>query len=273
MPAPSYIEPAYLSVLSGITDVQSVIDAMRTALLAAGWTEPVGNTFQTPINNSGRLFKVAFTRTSATQLDATMTDHLNRSATTMRVQIASGDTIAFYYGAHYLYIEDRSNVAWMFFSMMSLSPESEVATQNYLAYGGNRNSAGTSFTPAPCQALTYNVNAGAYVVPANNVSYNMSFKTLAEGDGNSINGGVLMTVGMARRWYPIWPTGIDSVGAPFRFRGRLYNSVMMLNRAVSIGGTYTIPIDQSTTAAFRILNIPPINATDGMYMRSVRVPV
>lgn len=267
MASPAYIEPAYVSVISATTDVQDILDDMRTNLLAIGWTEPSANTFKTPVNSNGRFFQVAFTRSSATSLTAVMTDDFARAGGTCRFDITGATQVcAVYYGAHYVHIENRSQEDWIWFSMLSLSPESETAHQNYCTFGSRKNSAGSAVGNATL-AFGYNVTGGAYDTVAGN-SGNIQFFTNASETTSSH--GNSRTPSGARRWYPAWVTNLDASSVR-RFRGRLYNILLAWDSVVNVGSEYSIPIDEATVAAFRVLNMT-VNTANGSLRRAIRVP-
>lgn len=71
MPAPEFLTGQYSwewGVAAGATDVQDVIDALVTRLLARGWTHLGGGIYRTPSDAAGRYFRVQPVRISATRL-------------------------------------------------------------------------------------------------------------------------------------------------------------------------------------------------------------
>jgi len=251
MATPAWIIPAFYDRLTGVADVQAIIDRLDALLKAVGvgWTEPVADTFQTPNDPAGRNFKLAFVRASATRLQCTMTDDQGRATVQKEMQISGTVAIQIYYSTRYVYIinetvADGRDYLWA--NMLTLFPESETVHNKYCVFYGGRNNAGAQSIPE-CNVMQSINAAGVYADRPDAV-----MAPYVQQLGSTVLAIPIHSSG-GRRWSPYWHIGADPAGT--RIRGRLYNALVMASTAVVIGNEYNVPIDQSNLGVFKVANM------------------
>ncbi|HEU4335426.1 MAG TPA: hypothetical protein VFT32_13105 [Candidatus Eisenbacteria bacterium] len=259
-----YIETPYEHVITGVADVQAIIDAMKAQLPAAGYTNPVGDEMKTPVDAAGRFMTLLPVRAAANRLQLSIRDDLGRVSTVREMQVASSPTVAIYFGAHYCYIENRVQAESVWASMMSLWPAAENAHPDYHAMHGTRTSAGTDDgNGGTSRCIVWNQNTLAYQQERRFLGHVPLFVGLARASRDRYTSG-------GRRWNARLVYGRDSGG--YAIRGRLYNSLWIWRRLTRVGAIHPIPIDDATTGRFRVLNIPYIASEAGERLAMVRVP-
>lgn len=246
MATPTWILPAYHTQLTGVLDVVEIVNAFDTTLVAQGWTEPSANVFQTPNDPWGRWFKLAFTLTSATELRCLLTDDQARAGVdTKRFDISgSGDTIDIFYSPRYVYIVRFSTQDIIHASLLSLSPESELAHNRYCIWNGGQATAG-GFTGSSTRRWQQIDAAGVYADESDNL---MDFDDRAGEEMvfcRDVAGGI--------RFYPAINIGVDAAGN--RIRGRIYNAVVCHSGDADVGDERPVYIGDGTTAIFKALNM------------------
>jgi len=252
MAQPAYIIPANYYSNAAVDDVQHILDDLDTLLAANGWTVTApGGPYTTPVDPWGRWFKLTFTRISATRLDCAMTDDQARVTSTREMQITGTQTINYYYGTRYVYIVNTGQEDTIFATLLSLYPESETVHNRYCVFFGTRTSAGGVSSNTVGCLETVRGDTNAYVVQGT-PSYSLYLVYgCSTGSNTCVNA---RHISGARRWYPAWSAGRDTLGT-YGMRGRLYNVLLMMQGTGLIGTEYTIPVDQATTGVFKILNI------------------
>ena len=267
MAQPAYICAAsYDSFTTVNSDVDDILDRLDTVLAAAGWTVAApGGPYTTPADADGRYFKLTFTRVSATRLSCVMTDDQLRATGSRGMEITGVQTINLYYSTKYLYIVNTGQEDTIYATLLSLYPESETIHHNYCVFFGTRETAGWARNNNICgNNIQVRADTGAYLTQGTPTTY--TFLDYGSEGGSNYCTATRHASG-ARRWYPVWTLGQDG-SSVYRLRGRYYNALIMHYSWVTIGTEYTVPIDEATTAIFKVLNMT--QNTNNQYYMAVR---
>ncbi len=130
----------------GIVDVATIITDFRARVTGQtpAWTEPVADTFKSPVDGVGRFFEVTLNRLSATQLEFIVTDQNAITICDRSIEISGGgDTVNYYTGQFHAWIEilvATPEVAQS--GILDETPLAENAIQNYVWGNGYRNAGG-----------------------------------------------------------------------------------------------------------------------------------
>lgn len=252
MTAPAFLVTPYYDRLTGVDDVQDILDRLSTILTAIGWTESPSGTFTMPADAAGRYMKTALVRFSATRLYQTMTDDYGRSAAQRAMDISGGsDVIDFYYSTNYLYIVNASSGTrydFLWISLLSQSPEAEDSHNNYHACGEGRSTAGSG-SGGVTYASTYNKSVGSYDAYAAKIVYPYCGAVAAG------NAWASHTPSGARRWFPVVWYGSTIVGGTHHVYGKSYNVLVTNLSLANYLATYPVPIDEASSANFMVMNI------------------
>lgn len=133
--------------LPAVGDVQDIIDGFRTEALAQtpAWTEPVAETFESPVDADGRFYRIAMVATTQFRLGLTVTDQNGITIITREIDIDNpGPTsVNIFVGEYHAFIESLTATPELFQSgILDETPQSQVAIQNYVYAGAYRNSGG-----------------------------------------------------------------------------------------------------------------------------------
>lgn len=259
-----WIETPYQHIVTAVADVQAIIDAMKAQMPAAGWTNPTGNEMKTPVDAAGRFMTLLPVRNAANRLQLSIRDDQGRVSTVREMQVASSPNVAIYFGAHYCYIENRAAADIVWATILSLWPAAENAHPDYHAMNGTRTSAGTDDANGDThRVIVWNQNTAAYAQERLFLGQVSSFAGFARANRDRYTSG-------ARRWPARIVCGRDTGG--YAIRGRCYNSAWISRRLTRIGAIHPIPIDEATTARFRVLNMNYTASAGGERLIAVRVP-
>lgn len=132
--------PAVLDVATIITDFRARVTGQSPA-----WTEPVANTFKSPVDGVGRFFEVTLTHTSVTQLGFKVTDQNAIVVCDREIDIdGGGNGVNYYTGQFHAWIESlragTSEIAQS--GILDETPNAENAILNYVYGNGYRNNGG-----------------------------------------------------------------------------------------------------------------------------------
>lgn len=241
----------YLKTL-GETDVANSITRISAQLLALGWTNPVGTTFQSPADSGGNFIKLTFNRISATQLEMVLLDSLSRTFTRRATTPASFTENL--YCSSFAFYWDPGNTQGLWASIYDLSPELQSAHDQFCVGHGFQTAANaddsTFFTSGGMQL---DASSPRVFSPVKQIS----FLTRANFDGGNLGAGYSQPG--SRLWYPIIHVGLSMAGVT-RIRGRVQQAIWVhLNEAV--GSEFSVPLDQATTGLFKVLSFRSDSST------------
>lgn len=243
---------------TGITDVQTIIDDAVTeaTALTPPWTNPSAGKIVSPVDSFGRYIELQMTKISATVLEVVMTDPFARTLT-RRANISGTVTCDFYIGQWHFGLDWSSGEGY-YACILDLSPEDGDAHNKWVFVTAPRDGTGTLDIAGGAHNLSDGFvirSAGTYA--RYSVGSNYIWATAANSEGGSGNvegdGGANQTLAGSVIWSPIVVFG-DSATNDFRIRGRIPQMLSTGKQHVSAGGEYPIPVDESTTGTFRVLN-------------------
>jgi len=237
---PSFVQ----YVTDGTNSAQSAIDAIRTALKAIGWTEPVLNTLYSPARaDCAQLRLTLAIGSSATQITYVVRDHVGRlvnNDTLTRQNIATGTMYNIYCGDTYVYHEYNNGTSVWGCALLHREPDpiAEPVPVYFASYGPLKNDGVTS-----AQLLVYNnwvaaSGAGTYYDLLGWRGYTNTT------DHFSAQGSMM--------FYPM-----ECVSS-FWMYGRLPN-VLLLDSSQWAGNTFELPLDETTVGTFRVIRSGSIN--------------
>lgn len=255
MPYPSFNQTPYYRELTGVTDVQDIIDELATILPAIGWSDLGSNTFKSVPNSEGQFIQLAFTRVDASRLQCVMTDDLSRtfpSGQAMELDITGTVTVDFCYGPSYLYFQSSANISgipqFMLACIMTFNPEPQDSSTGYVycSSGFDQAQSGSGTSLYGC---SFNFNTSQYDTAFSNSRVMSPVAGLGAGSDPII----CKTPAGFARWFPAVGLGIDSDGA-VHVRGRIPNIVLVQGTGiVSAGNIRSIPVDGATSSPFLVL--------------------
>ena len=253
--------PPYLSGLVsydqdiGVTDVATIITNIKALALAAtpAWTNPAGDTIVSPADSSGRQMTIAFSRIAATNLEYTVTDGQARTLT-RRAQInAAGSTVNYFIGQFHMVLDwaNGATPEGILCCMLDESPEVQTSHDRWVVSTSSRDAANTNDARWMFGSLFVVRSANTFAILVNGV-----LAMISEGGNNAPNNGILnRTIGGSNIWCPIISMG-DSSANIYNIYGRLYQCLNMKSIWVAVGAEVSVPIDQSNSVIFKMLQMP-----------------
>ena len=240
----------------GVVDVNTIIAEIQTLALAAvpAWTQPVGGTIVSPPDGSGRKMQLVFSRIAAGTMQVVMTDGSGRSLTRQANIAVAGTTVNYYIGQFHMVLDwlNSGTPEGLFAIMLDESPESQTSHSMWLVGGGSRTAAG---------AIDNTWLFGEYWAIRNGNVFAAFFNGLwcplynANINGNS-NGAIVRTVGGSNIWWPLICGGDNGGGANiFNIYGKMYQCLSTKDTYNLPDSEISVPVDQSTSVIFRVLNI------------------
>lgn len=224
----------------GVNSGQSCIDAIRTALLSVGWTEPgAAYTLYSPARTDCVQLRITLgIGSSATQITFIVREHAGRlvnndTLTRMNVPVSTVHNI--YYGDTYVYFEVNTQTNMWGAALLHREPDNIAEpVPVYFASIGPRNNADTT----AYNFLVYNnwISAGGAGDSGNN---NMWMYMGSGWDNFSVQGSMIfqpMEWCQSASWF--W--------------GRLPN-VLRLDSTQYAGNTFELPLDETTVGTFRVV--------------------
>jgi hypothetical protein len=136
--------PFYYAQTAGITDVNTIISDLRTALVTnLSYTEPTTALFKSPVVD-GMFFDVLVTRISATNLEFRFRDYRGQTYLTGRIQIDATQTVNYFCNKYGMVVESlRAQVEIAQAHLLDLSANQQTAQWNRFICGTYRTSADT----------------------------------------------------------------------------------------------------------------------------------
>lgn len=249
-----------------VTDVQTIINSIvaEAQAITPAWSNPLSGKIVSPADADGRQVTVQFNKISATVLEMVVTDGQGRSVTKRANIAVAGSNIDYFTGPYSFYIDwfnaDNSNSEGHYVSLLDLSPELQTAHNKWVVMHGSRLSGGTFQDwnvghPAFVNSTgAFGVVAGSYLYPFGNN------RTINNG---GIGGGKLATRTPAgsNYWYPVIQIGDPVSAGVYRIYGKWFQALLCNSGIFAAGSEVSVPVDESTTGVFRVLQIQ-INAAD-----------
>lgn len=250
MTLPAFVDtPFRYKETQGVLDVATVITDLRAELLALGWTEPVGNTFQSPARADGIFFQFIIARLSATRVSMVVKDQWgvqvnNQTTTQMDVQ-ATGSTVRYYTGPLHLCLSfDRSDTPEAFFcGVMEVSPETMgIPYAYYFTSRGPRDNTGAYSNAGYNQFYAKAIGATAYTASSVGIIDRRAYSA----QGYTVSGAIYIV-----------PLEFVS-GSGFYAYGRLFQAVIV-PADLAFGAEVTMPLDDQTTGVFKVAGFVTTN--------------
>lgn len=285
MTAPSFLNTdfAYLR-LTGVTDVQSIMDALLTMLettLSATptgvfpttqrWSTVSGTTYKSPVDARGRWGQVALTRTSITRLRLQVSDPSGQ-VHDGEVDIAgAGSTVDLYAGPGHLWVECNNAGTWETFRFAISDPTPEALDSGgaYVFCGSARdgttggawgNSAGVlpdcwagRCSGGSLMSFTFTSYGARPMCP---IADNVNSHLLTEAGSD-----VVAPIGIGV------PTDFGNSFVNNFYCGKLYQAICV-DAGQTPGAVLAVPIDTGVTGNFKVTNL----SSSGSIRLAVRIP-
>lgn len=252
--APPYLSGnVYFDQDAGVTDVQTMMDNITAMALAATppWTNPVAGKIVSPADVDGRSFSVQFTRIAATNIEALFTDGSGRTLT-RRAGIASGSTINYYIGQFHMVMDwlNSGTPEGILAIMLDESPESQTSHDRWLVCNTSKNTVNT-LDGSWLFGSVYGIRSAGTFALLDRGILAMPYTNASNG---TTNGFQVRTLGGSNLWCP-WIQMGDSTSSVYNIYGKWYQCLVTKDTFVAVDSEVSVPIDQSTTAIFRVLNM------------------
>ena len=231
----------------GVTDVANTITRIKTRAALVGWSNPVGDTIQSPANVAGQYISLAFSAISATNLQMVLTDNFSRTAT-RRTQVAASFVERLYF-TQFSFFFDPGNGEGLWASILDCSPDNQNSHDQTFAWHGARTAADSldgNFVTSGSMKLD-GASPRVYTVSADSV-FCQRFMHVGGVVGRGM---VPYSLSSSRLWYPIVQEGISS-GSQRRIRGRVFGALFVSDTEAA-QTELIVPLDESNTGTFKIL--------------------
>ncbi len=227
----------------------SAMNAIRTALLGAGWTEPGAMyTMLSPARADCIRFSITVSKVSATRVGYVVKDHLGRlinNETYTQQDVPLGSSCAVYCGARYCWHEVNSGTTSIWGAGVFNRDPDEIdkptpvywATQGPITYGGTSKNNWWELWIA-AQGTGSNSTS----------SYAISWTGPATAPDHFSGQGSMM----------FQPAEWGQSGGGYWFWGRLPNALWCDNSQWT-GNTFVVPLDDSHTGTFRVVRGGSLN--------------
>ena len=243
----------------GVNSAQSVMDAIRTALLSAGWTEPgAAYTLRSPARSDIIRWTVTVgIGSSAAQITYVVKDHAGRLVNNdvlTRQSIPVATVCNLYYSDAYVFLEVNTQTSLWGAAVLHREPDIIAEpVPVYFATNGPRNNADTL-------SYTFFASSGTWIAAGGAGSYSnadwLSWRIGSNGaqeDHFSGQGSML--------FYPV-----EQCQANAWFWGRLPNC-LWIDSSQWYGNTFDVPLDETTVGTFRVARAGVI----GNFVLAIRV--
>jgi hypothetical protein len=240
----------------GVVDVTTIInDTIAKALAAVpAWTNPSAGKIVSPMDADGRQVSIQFNRISATNLEMVSTDGQGRSAT-RRAQIAAGgSTVNIYIGQFHMILDwlNSSTPEGLATIMLDESPEVQTSHNMWMVVLGKRTAADAIDGGWVFGAALIVRNANTFVLSSLGILCPIYNDT---SNGNT-SGGQSRTQGGSNIWWPIIQMGDFPNANVFNITGKYYQCLAAKDTFNPPDSEVSVPIDQTNTAIFRVLQQP-----------------
>lgn len=247
----SSIIPYYYSQTTGMTDVNTIISDVRTALVTnLGWSEPTTARFKTPVDSAGKFFDILLTRVTATNLEILMRDYRGTTLYDRRIQIDATAAVNYFCSKFSFFIESlraTSECAWG--SLLDLTPGAISDVDNKIIGSAFRTTADSADGNGSTISTHFGFDSGSAAATARLMQQNANtggsaIATMSTGAGTLLYREVAMTITQAGN---------------IRWTGRMYQALVG-DATISFGSDKTVPIDDGgTTATFRCVGLTTAN--------------
>lgn len=240
---------------AGIVDVNTIITDFRARVTGQvpAWTEPVAQTFKSPVDGVGRFFEVVLNRVSATQLEWKIVDQNGVTVCDRSVEISGATTVNYYTGQFHAWIEllvatpEVANGG-----ILDETPLAENAINNFVWGNGFRNAGGANDGQGASFgqefAIDNGVSGSQSRLRAFGVATNGAVPGLKDGAGNL-------------QYFPV-DMFINLAGTNL-WVGRMYQAYLC-DQSIPAGTLKTVPIDTTglVLGTFRVIG--GLTAVDNM---------
>jgi len=239
---------------AGVTDVATIITTFRDEVLnqlpvGSRWTEPSADLFKSVVDADGRFFDVLLTRVDVDTLEIRVRNPSAVTIATRRVDIdGAGTEVRIYSGPYHADIESvRATPESAGGGLMDLSPESQISHSNYVyAYGYRDNAGAIANQTNRSWFILDNGVAAVFTRLIGQLDASGIAQPLRSGNGANIFRPAELFAAMS--------------GAN-RIVGRMFQRYMC-DSGLALGTEHVVPIDDATTATFKVLGRPDANAAD-----------
>lgn len=248
--------------LGSVTDVQTVINSLRTSLTstlpaADRWTESPTGTFKTPPDLRGRFYKIAVAKTTATRMAFQVFDQDARQIVNGEIQIAgAGSTVNIYTGPYHVFIEANNAGTWEFARACMSDPRPEALDAHPIWTFGyaHRDSAGnlTGFGDKP-GFWSFLTIGGTLQSTAEYVMH----PCLTANDSTNAH---LMTESGADVAIPVEACTTSNVIGGYFVCGKLFQLVFVSHDQAP-GVSLSIPIDSGVTGNFQVTQMTVVGCS------------
>ena len=248
MAAPDFLNssviPFYYHQTTGITDVNTIISDIRTAVVTnLSWTEPSTALFQSPSDSSGKFLDVLVTRISATNLEFRTRDYRGATLFTRRIQIDATASVNYFANKYGLTVESlRATPEICLSTLLDPSPSGLGDIDNRITGTGYRSNADSQDGGGASAGILFTFDNGN-ATNANRMM--MTGRGFDNVDRGFINGAGTFT-------HTDWIIIINQSGSN-RHTGRPYQ-MLVCDTSIAFGTDKIIPIDDAgNTGTFRVI--------------------
>ena len=133
--------------MPAVADVQDIIDQFRTTALAQtpAWTEPVAETFKSPVDGVGRFYTITMSAIAVDRLQWLVKDQngITIADRTIDIDNPGPTSVNLYIGTYHGYVESmRATPEIAASGILDETPLAQNAIDNYVYGNGYRNSGG-----------------------------------------------------------------------------------------------------------------------------------
>lgn len=244
---PAFATSFYADQSVGVTDVATILTKL-TAILPAqtpAWVESPAGTFKSPVDATGRFFKIVVSRVSATRLQWKVLDQNGVTICDRAIDIdAGGTTINYWTGEAHAFIQsERATPEPAWAGMIDETPYAQNAIGVYVFGNAYRSSAGTQDGGFNVTGLLFANDNGTPAVGSRIrlwSSYGNGTLTSVDGTG-------------ALDFFP-FDISINLSGT-LRFIGRAFQSYIC-DSSIAIGTTKQVPIGSAgELGTFRVVSL------------------
>lgn len=229
-----------------VTDVTTCISDFRSETVTNGspaWTEPVSQTFKSPVDSVGRFWFVQLVRTAATRLRWIIIDQNNITVCDREVQISGTSSVNYYTGQYHAWIEVVTTGEIASSGILDASPLPQGTYGNYVFGDGFRNNGGANDGAGDTIGKLFMLDNGG-----------SAQRNRMRANGSNINGNLPGLVDAAGNLLYI-PCDIMAFNSSLaRWSGKPYQ-LMLHDQSITAGTSKTIIIGSAgETGTFRALS-------------------
>lgn len=266
MAPPSFLNTSFaFQSLSGVTDVQTIIDAIITMITVTlpatptdmfpngeRWTFVSGTRYKSPVDAAGRFMEVEFVRGSATSITWTVRDPLGLiTAANGVILLTSPSPAEIFAGPGHLMVQMVQSSAWEVGRAFMTDPTPEpLGSYPVYVYGGNRRDQNTNFITNGLSFVYWMHRFyGGTVTTSHTVAQAWALPYMPIQDTANTHLRTQAGSDIAAPYFTAIPssTGADD----WRNGGKLFQTIVVDSSYVA-GSDITVPIDTGTSGIFRV---------------------